>query len=256
MSADTAHTADLSRPPRFADTLADLLDRVEYRRVDLACEADPVYRLRYDAYRREEFIPTNSQQIAGDKFDYTPNAYCFGVSIDGKLVSSVRFHHVSPEARWSPSRTIWPDILDPLLDSGESYIDPSRFTADQEASLAFPALPFLTLRIVTMASEFFGVRYCLHSVREEHAAFYVRMFGSKERGELRSYEGLDFPVVMYMADIPAVRDKVKRRFPIFMSTEEEREALFGTGDQIYERRIAPSALTAYRKRYREENSAA
>jgi hypothetical protein len=73
---------------------------------------------------------------------------------------------------------------------------------------------------------------------------------------LRTYESLDFPVVMYMADIPAVRDTVKRRFPIFMSTEDEREALFGAGDEVYARRIAPSALTAYRERYREANSAA
>ena len=27
---------------------------------------DPVYRLRYEAYRREEFIPINSQQVVRD----------------------------------------------------------------------------------------------------------------------------------------------------------------------------------------------
>ena len=41
--------------------------RVSYRRVDLKdIDLDPVYRLRYDAYRREEFIPVNSQKVSGD----------------------------------------------------------------------------------------------------------------------------------------------------------------------------------------------
>ena len=54
---------------RFALTLIDLLDRVQYRRVSLEEQFDPVYRLRYEAYRREEFVPINSQQITRDAFD-------------------------------------------------------------------------------------------------------------------------------------------------------------------------------------------
>ena len=37
---------------RFALTLIDLLDRVQYRRVSVDEQFDPVYRLRYEAYRR------------------------------------------------------------------------------------------------------------------------------------------------------------------------------------------------------------
>src|SRR6218665_2275831 len=84
---------------RFSGTLIDLLDRVEYRRVPPEVQYDPVYRLRYDAYRREEFIPINSDEMVRDEFDDLPNAYCFGVYIDGELVSSVRFHHLTPEFR-------------------------------------------------------------------------------------------------------------------------------------------------------------
>lgn len=236
-----------SSASRFAATLIDLLDRVEYRRVSADQQLDPVYRLRYEAYRREDFVPVNSQEITRDSYDDADNCYCFGVYIDGLLVSSLRFHHVTRENRQSPSRTIWPEILDPKLDRGESYIDPSRFTADHEASLALPALPYLTLRIVAMASEHFAVRYCIASVRAEHAAFYRRVFGSERLGDERFWGELRFPVCLYAAEVPTIRNRVADRFPFFMSTPEEREALFAPGWGP-RKIISPTARLAHRLR--------
>ncbi len=236
-----------SSASRFAVTLIDLLDRVEYRRVSIDEQFDPVYRLRYEAYRREDFIPVNSQEITRDDYDDADNCYCFGVYIDGTLVSSLRFHHVTKQNRISPSRTIWPEILEPMLDRGDGYIDPSRFTADHDASLALPALPYLTLRIVAMASEHFSVRYCISSVRPEHAAFYRRVFGSERLGDERYWGELRFPVCLYAAEVPVIRNRVADRFPFFMSTEEEREALFGPG--LGPRKIvSPTARLAHRLR--------
>ena len=57
---------------RFATSLIDLLDRVHYRRVSADEQLDPVYRLRYEAYRREDFIPINSQGITRDAYDDAP----------------------------------------------------------------------------------------------------------------------------------------------------------------------------------------
>ncbi|MCS6758933.1 MAG: hypothetical protein MO852_07820, partial [Candidatus Devosia euplotis] len=127
--------------------------------------------LRYEAYRREDFVPVNSQQVTRDQYDDATNCYCFGVYLDGELVSSIRFHHVIAENRTSQSQTIWPEVLDPMLDRNDSYLDPSRFTADHGASLAMPSLPYLTLRIIAMASEHFAVRYAISSVRAERSAF-------------------------------------------------------------------------------------
>ena len=234
-----------SRASQFAETLIDLLDRVQYRRVSVSEQLDPVYRLRYEAYRRENFIPINSQEITWDDYDNAANCYSFGVYIDSELVSSIRFHHVTAENRTSPSRTIWPEILEPMLDRGESYIDPSRFTADHDASLALPALPYLTLRIVAMASEHFRARYCISSVRAEHAAFYRRVFGSRQLGEERSWGELLFPVGLYAAEVPEIRDRVAERYPFFMSTAEERQALFSS-DEGPRKIIAPTARLAHR----------
>lgn len=243
MSSDNPATA--SAGSRFATTLIDLLDSVRYRRVSPEEQFDPVYRLRYEAYRREDFIPINSQNVTRDEFDDLANCYCYGVYIDDRLVSSLRFHVVTPEDDWSPCMSVWPDVLRPMLDSGLNFIDPGRFTADFEASLAYPALPYLTLRLAAMACEYFPVRYCMSAVRPEHTAFYKRIFGARPLGEQRSYSKLAFPMQLYTAEVPMIRDRVADRYPFFMSTPDEREALFGK-DQPNIAAIAPTARQAQR----------
>ena len=229
---------------KFAGTLIDLLDRVEYRRVSVNDQFDPVYRLRYEAYRREESVPINSQQVVRDEFDELPNVHCFGVYMDGELVSSLRLHLLTPEFRDSPSHSVFPDILDPILDQGLTILDPGRFTADYEASLAYPALPFLTLRVGVMAIQHFGVKYCLSSVRPEHGAFYRRVFKSVAMSEPRYYHGLTFPMVLYMCDLLSDWDGFLKRYPFFRSTPEERQRLFGVTGRSHLTLVKPSVRQA------------
>jgi hypothetical protein len=211
---------------RFAGTLIDILDRVEYRRVRADEELDPVYKLRYEAYRREGFVPFSDHGVVHDEFDHLPNSYCYGIYIDGQLVSSLRLHHLSRDMRMSPSYSVFQDVLDPILEAGHTLIDPGRFTADYEASLAYPALPFLTLRIAVMATWYFRVKYTLSSVRPEHAAFYRRVFNSTILSESRFYHGLSFPMELWACDCPVVYPNLLVRYPFFRSTEEERRRLF------------------------------
>ncbi len=215
---------------RFAGSLIDIMDRVEYSRVRMDVTDNPIYRLRYDAYRREEFVPFNDAGVVVDDLDGTPNAFCYGIHIDGELVSSIRIHHVTPEHRHGPSMKSCPDVLNPLLDMGQTFIDPSRFTADYEASLAYPALPFLTLRIAVMATDYFNTTSCLALVRREHAAFYRRVFGAVEMSDTRIYPGLSFPVILYGSNAAINLQQIYRRFPFFRSTEDEQEQLFSQTD--------------------------
>jgi hypothetical protein len=229
----------------FATALIDLLDRVEYRRVGVEDQFDPVYRLRYEAYRREEFIPVNSQQVVRDEFDDLANAQCFGVYIDDQLVSSLRFHVLSAAHRLSPSQSVYPDIIDPMLDRGMSLLDPGRFTADYEASLKYPALAFLTLRILVMGSWYYGVDLCFSSVRPEHAPFYRRIFRSTQMSDERYYHGLRFPMVLMACDVPTIYPELMQRYPFFNSTIEEREMMFGGGTGPV-RAIQPTVRQAQR----------
>jgi len=230
---------------RFASSLLDILESVTYRRVAFKDQFDPVYRLRYEAYRREDFIGVNSNKIVFDEHDEAPNVYCYGVYIKEQLISSIRFHHVTPEQRTSPSALVFPDTLKDMLNQGISYVDPSRFTADYEASLAYPALPFLTLRIVAMASEYFDVKYCISSVRVEHAAFYRRVFGSKRIPGIGYYPGLSFPMHLYAAEVEKIGGQVAKRFPFMMSTKKERENLFGKGGDKGSQMVIPTARQAH-----------
>lgn len=225
MSAATS--PESAKGAHFVGTLTDVLDRVEYRRIDSSEQFDPVYKLRYEAYRRENFIPFNSLGTLRDEFDEEPNAMCFGVYIGGVLVSSLRLHHLTPECRMSPSYSVFTDILDPLLDDGLTFIDPTRFTADYEATLVYPALPFLTLRLAVMATIQREVTICLHSVRPEHVAFYRRVFQSHQLGAQRFYHGLTFPMELWGTQRAIVYDRTMKRYPFFRSTREEREQLFG-----------------------------
>jgi hypothetical protein len=242
---DSETAAKAGPASRFSGTLLDILDTVTYQRVHPEIIDDPVYRLRYQAYTREGFMDHNPQEVCIDDLDGTPNAMCFGVYIEDELVSSLRLHHVTHEDRKSPSMKVFPDLLNPMIDAGMSFIDPSRFTADHEASLAYPALPFLTLRLAAMASIHFGADQCLALVRPEHAAFYKRVFGSERLGEARDYPGLHFPVCLFGASIGNIRARVFQRFPFFLSTNEERQHLFASNAETHGRRITTSARRAY-----------
>lgn len=238
---------------RFAGTLMDIMDRVEYSRVRDDATEHPVYRLRYEAYRREESVAFNEQGIVTDDLDGRPNGMTFGVHIDGELVSSIRLHHVSARYPFGPSMKSCADVLEPLLARGETFIDPSRFTADYEASLAYPALPFLTLRIAVMAAVHFRADACLALVRPEHTAFYRRVFGSEQMSDSRIYPGLTFPVQLYGAYVDTKLPATLRRYPFFMSTEEERQKLFARSfDEHFEVPQRTSSRLAYERALLEQ----
>lgn len=244
MSAAPGYSAQPVLPPsQFAGTLIDLLDRVEYRRIDQSAACDPVYKLRYEAYRRENFVPVNSAEVIRDEFDDTPNSWCFGVHIDGRLVSSLRIHHLTPDLRNTPSYFVFPDVLDPMLEQGLTFVDPSRFSADHEASLAYPALPFLTLRIAVMATRYFNSDFGLHCVRPEHGAFYKRVLSSYLLAPVRFYHGLTFPMQLWATEAKKVYGKTLQRYPFFASTPEEREELFGP--RGFTAAIRPTARIAH-----------
>ncbi len=245
VDSDSAAAVQAGTPSRFSDTLMDVLDQVSYARVDPGVIDDPIYKLRYRAYMREGFMDHNPEEICIDDLDDAPNGMSFGVYINSELVSSIRLHLLTPEHRQSPSMKVFPDVLGPMLDKGMTFIDPSRFTADHEASLAYPSMPFLTLRIAAMASVYFGADQCLAIVRPEHGAFYKRVFGSLPLADARTYPGLYFSVALFGATVESIRSRVARRFPFFISTAEERQLLFSQSVRANgNRRVGASARQA------------
>ena len=211
----------------FVRNIFSILERTEYRRCESGEDVENIYRLRYKAYRRTDMVPENPDHTVYDELDDLPNCYRFGVYVDGQLVSTLRIHHVTQAHAASPSATVYPDVLLPRLAAGQSFIDPSRFAADPEWSKLYPQIPYLTLRLAGMACFHFGAPYCLSTIRPDHAGFYRRIYESEQVGDLRDYPGLNYQVVLYQADVSAIRLRSFVRFPFFRSTPMEQRLMFG-----------------------------
>jgi hypothetical protein len=223
--------------PKFADRVLDLSDKVDYRQAVTDDERDAVYRLRYDAYIREGTITPNFGRRLSDKYDDLDNAWIFGVFVEGYLASSIRLNISNPGTPDLPAMGVFSDILGPIVESGKTVIDPTRFVVDQNAAKQYPELPYLTVRIGWMAGEFFLADMILATVRTEHQAFYKRTFGHELICEARDYPSLNKPISMMGLDYFAMKERVHRRYPFFRSTAFERRMLFGNNgaEAVWER---------------------
>jgi hypothetical protein len=215
-------TSPVPRPSGLA-----LLNRVDYRLVQTPAEKDSVYLMRYRAYLHGGLIsPSDSGRII-DPYDDAPNAWIFGIYLDGALCSSIRLHVLTSESRMSYTTQLFGDVLDSRLDQGEIFVDPARFAADPETAKLFPELPYVTLRLAYLACDHFNADTGLAMVRTDHQAFYRRVFFHETVSEPRAFPGWHSKQVVLMAsDFRELRERVLARFPIMRSTVFERQKLF------------------------------
>ena len=128
-----------------------LFDRVDYRSIETPAEKDSIYLMRYRAYLHGGLILPSESQRVSDRYEDAPNAWTFGIYVDGDLYSSIRLHVLTSEQRMSCTTDLFGDILHPRLDRGEVFVDPARFVADPEKAQRFPELPYLTVRLAYLA---------------------------------------------------------------------------------------------------------
>ena len=203
-----------------------LFDRVDYRLIETPEDKDRLYLMRYRAYLHGGLILPSESQRVSDRYDDAPNAWTFGIYVDGELCSSLRVHVLTPEWRMSYATELFGDILHPRLDQGEVFIDSARFVADPEKAQRFPELPYLTVRLGYLAFEHFNADTGLALVRAEHQAFYRRVFLNEIIADPRSFPNVTKKVALMASDFRIVREKVMTRFPIMRSSAFERRMLF------------------------------
>jgi N-acyl-L-homoserine lactone synthetase len=221
-----SHLSDPGQEKDFADRLIRLSARIDCRRADTSEEREAIFRLRYEAYTREGAISPNASGKFSDPYDYTDNAHLFGLYIDGELASSLRLHVTSREISDFPSREVFPDVLQPLLDAGNVLIDSTRFVADERLSRIHRGLQYVTLRPCMLAAEYFRADHCLAAVRAEHQGFYRRAFNHQVISKSRPYPQLAKPISLMTLHFPSASAGLYQRYPFFHSTEFERRALF------------------------------
>jgi len=203
-----------------------LFDRIDYRPIETPEEKDCLYLMRYRAYLHGGLILPSESQRVSDLYDDAPNAWTFGIYVDGELCSSLRIHVLTSECRMSFATELFGDVLHPRLDRGEVFIDPGRFVADPEKAQRFPELPYVTLRLAYLACEYFNADTGLALVRAEHQAFYRRIFLHETIAEPRSFPNVLKKVALMASDFRALREQVLTRFPIMRSSAFERRMLF------------------------------
>ena len=211
---------------------AGLFDRIDYRLIETPEEKELIYSMRYRGYLHGGLIGPSEIQRVADHFDDAPNAWTFGIFVDGELCSSLRLHVLTPELRMSYTTDAFGDVLHPRLDRGEIFIDPSRFVADPEKAKRFPELPYLTVRLGYVACAYFNADIGTATVRAEHRAFYRRLFLQKSLCEPRPYPTLTKPLCLMAADYLSIRDQVFERFPLMRSSAAERRMLFERGSEV------------------------
>ncbi|MBB4063032.1 N-acyl amino acid synthase FeeM domain-containing protein [Gellertiella hungarica] len=213
----------------FSRKLMDLLDRVEYRRVESTEDMEEVARIRYKAYKMADILTLKGTTLIDD-IDYDSHAYNFGVYFEERLISTVRIHHVTPDHRVSSTRSVYPEEIDAFLDAGMSLIDPVRFAADPAIMREMPAIPYFTLRIATMATDYFNADRVLQLVSPQHSAFYKRVFLANTIVEPRKNCGkYNIELTLMSTDANAIRSDLYRRYPFFQSEAFERRMMFERG---------------------------
>jgi hypothetical protein len=203
-----------------------LFDRVDYRLIETPEDKDSLYLMRYRAYLHGGLILPSKSQRVSDRYDDAPNAWTFGIYVDGELCGSLRLHVLTSDWRMSFATELFGDVLHPRLDQGEVFIDSARFVADPEKAKRFPELPYLTLRLAYLACEYFNADTGLALVRAEHQAFYRRVCLHETIAEPRSFPNVLKKVVLMASGLRTRREEVLTRFPIMRSSAFERRMLF------------------------------
>ncbi len=216
----------------FLGSMFSLLDRVEYRRIVSPDDFEAIGKLRDASYNSREFIDADRFGSFVDEYDGAEDCYVIGVYIDEKLTSTVRIHLASERHLHGPTATYFPARARQLVENGQCYVDPSRFAADHQMLWQYPAIPFLTLRVAAMASEYFNAAHCLTFVRSDAASFYRRSFGSVDLEPPQSVRGFTVPMMLLGAKIADIRERIETRFPFFRSQQWEQKMMFAPESEL------------------------
>ncbi len=215
------------KPGGFTDTVQSALKHIQYRRAESGDDLESIYKLRYYAYKASGLIEGCESHLFHDEYDNTENCRKFCVYYDDMLVSTLRVHYLTLEHPHSPAMSVFPDLLLPRLEAGDTFIDPSRLAADPAWTSIIPQLPFLTLRLAVAATDYFRATSCLAMVRDDHIAFYRRYFHAERIGEPRVYPSVTVLGHLFESSRELNLKRTLDRFPFFRSTALERRLLFG-----------------------------
>lgn len=191
---------------------------VQYMLARSMAARERIFRLRYDAYRRDGAIREDPARRFSDRYDHVPNGRIFAVTMGGDLLASIRLHFLSDAHAVSPAAEAFPEAVESLLRSGGVVVDPNRFVTDKAAARRFPDLPLLTMRVPLMACNAASADWCVIAVRPAHAGFYQRLFGARMLCGPRPYPGLAVQMCALGVEVERMRAVLEASYPDFPAT--------------------------------------
>jgi hypothetical protein len=232
----TMSGAPETSPRSFSERVLRLLERVRHRVAKTAADREAAFRLRFEAYQKIGFL----QRIDGDqlydrRYDDDPNAWITTTFIDGELAGTVRVNIGSDEHAVLPGIQVFADALVPRLSAGQVIAEFTRLAARLSLSSSYPELAYVIMRPAFMAAEHFDVDWAVGSPREEHIAFYRRVFGASVWRSPRDYPGLTAKLACVGTDYSTAQQLIESRYPFYKSDPAERESLFGPVRQPFRR---------------------
>ena len=123
----------------------------------------------------------------------------------------------------------FPDVLLPEIEKGHTVVDPTRFVVSPRLVRRYPELPYITVRLGFLASEYFHADLGLAAVRVEHQAFYRKLFMMNPLCEPRVFPNMTRLFSLMGINYMSVRDQIIQRYPFMNSSMAEMQELFGRG---------------------------
>lgn len=213
---------------RFSERLLRFLERVEHRVARSAEERETIYRLRYQAYRRNGLMTERADgQLHDPKYDDGPNAWVTMTLIDGEPAGTTCINVADGDYANLPAVHVYPEVMAARLIDRPVVVEFTRLAARLELSSVYPELAYMIMRPAYLAADHFDADLAVASPRAEHLAFYQRVFNGVAWCEPRPYPGLTAKFACMGANFHENKKRIEARYPFYSSTAAEREALFG-----------------------------
>jgi hypothetical protein len=201
-----------------------IMDDIEYRRVKSSEDMQLIAEVRRSAYEDAEIYASKDASFV-DELDFDPRVYVFGVYWRERLVATMRIHILSNNNPHSNSQHYFPNVLDPLIGQGLTFMDPTRFAILPGLDKEIPGLATIVLRLGLAGVRYFNCDFGLAMIKEGHGGFYRRVFNYTQMTPMQSFATFKPKYALYSTSRSNI-ETVCLNYPILDGLPTEASLLF------------------------------
>lgn len=165
-------------------------------------QREAIFKLRYDAYYSQGLIYGNDSASLSDWQDDEITSSIYGITLQGRLVSTIRLSVISKRQRACLTYSMFKDHCDPIIDEGGTILDGSRLAVNCSNSALRRSVILYTLSLTAAFS--ISVRASRGAIiaRHSHLPFYERYGFDLVSGPF-TYPGARASTSLMMIKLPA-----------------------------------------------------